>query len=896
MPLTPGRRLGPYEVVGAIGAGGMGEVYRARDTKLGRDVAIKALPDAVAADPERVTRFEREAQLLAALNHPHIATIHGIVEAEGGTFIVLELVDGESLAGRLTAGPIPVLEALAIARQIAEALQAAHLKGIIHRDLKPGNVMLTQDGRVKVLDFGLAKALDPPYGAHGSGPSSSPTFTSPATQMGMILGTAAYMSPEQAKGKAADRRADVWAFGCVLFEMLTGRRAFEGEDVTDTIGAVMRGEPDWSLLPPGLSAAVDTYLRRCLYKNPNDRVQDIGDVRLALDGAFDVPAAMPPAVALAAPRPSGGLIGAAVALAILTGATGWLLKPAGATPPVPIRRFTITPGPAPLAIANTNRDLALTPDGTAIVYIVGQGSSRQVYVRRLDSLTATALRPADRYFEPFVSPDSRWVAFIDETDYTLRKMLLSGGSPVTVATVGREMLGAAWARDDTIVYATVDGLWRVPAAGGVPVAIAKPAAARGELAYGWPEILPDGKTVLFSIRAGSRANDVAIAAVDLQGGTPRVVIPAGTSARYSATGHLLYIAEGALRAVSFDPVRVAVRGDAVPVVEGIAAKGSGAADCAISADGTIVYLAGFGADARRQLVWLDRDGTRQPVNAPPRAYALARVSPDGTRVALEVRDQQADIWVWDIARETLTRLTNDAGFDGLPVWTRDSRAIVFNSARRGPLNMFVQAADGSGEVRRLFESAVPTAPTSITPDGQHVIFSVDRGDTQQDIMRVPLDGGRAPEPILVTRANERNAEVSPDGKWLAYESDESGQTEIYVRPFPAVQTGRWQVSYGGGAQPAWASGGRELVYVTKDARLAAVGVVADTVFTASKPKDVTASQVYASIAARSYDVSPDGRRFLVIEPVPAGTGDSQSASISVVLNWADELKRLLPRR
>jgi len=905
MALAGGSRVGIYEILAPIGAGGMGEVYRARDTKLGRDVAIKALPDSLLVDAERITRFEREAQLLAALNHPHIATIHGIVEADpstgsvrsGASFIVLELVEGESLATRLERGAIPVAEALGIARQIADALQAAHLKGIVHRDLKPANVMLTPEGRVKVLDFGLAKALDPADGGVTPTPylANSPTFTSPATRIGMILGTAAYMAPEQAKGKAVDKRADVWAFGCVLYEMVTGHRPFEGEDVTETIASVMRDEPDWSRLPPDLPPVIDRYLRRSLQKNPNERVQDMGDMRLALDGAFDVPPGVQAPSGAVARWTLRRVAGLAVAAAVVAAGAAWMLKPQAPIGPAPTRRFTFTPAPEPLVLPSTKRDVAILPDGSAIVYFGRAGSPRQVYMRRLDALAATPLRAAERFFEPFVSPDGRWIAFNDEADYTLRKMSVSGGAPVAVATVGTEILGGTWGPDDTIVYATSAGLFRVPAGGGTPVSVAAPDQPRGEFAYAWPEYLPGGKAVLFTIRSGARFNDAAIAALDLDTHKVKVLMRGGTNPKYSPTGHLLYVAEGTLRAVGFDAARLELRGEAVPVVEGIVAKAAGGANVVLAADGTLAYVSGTMVGAERRLVWINRDGTREPLPTPPRAYTAVRISPDGTRLALEIRDQQGDIWIWDMARETMTRLTVDPSFDGGPVWTRDGRRLLFGSTRQGGLNVFAQPADGTGEAKRLFESRNADNPTSITPDGTRLIFRRDGGveaGNLSDIMVVPLEGARTPVPLLATRANEQNGEVSPDGRWLAYDADDSGQLEVYVRPFPEVQNGRWQVSYGGGAHPAWGAGGRELFYVRSDGRLLGAPVAPETAFKAGTPKVVVQSPVFAAFIQRSYDVSPDGRRFLVIERVEGAV--SQSPSITVVLNWTEELKKLLP--
>ncbi|MSO84307.1 MAG: serine/threonine protein kinase, partial [Acidobacteria bacterium] len=546
MALAVGSRIGSFEIGTLLGAGGMGKVYRVRDTRLNRDVAIKILPESVALDRDRLARFKREAQVLAALNHPHIAAIYGLEEAEGILALVLELVEGPTLADRIAQGPIAVDEAIPMARQIAEALEAAHDQGIIHRDLKPANIKVRDDGSVKVLDFGLAKALGPPEGGHyvpqgggavGRGVRLEPdltnaaTITSPAmmTGIGMILGTAAYMAPEQARGKVVDKRADVWAFGCVLYEMLTGHRACPGEDLTETIASVVKGEPDWSALPATLPPTLRVYLRRCLQKNPRDRVHGIGDMRLAIDGAFDVPAPPPQSAgAIAPPRPwrSPTVAGGAIVLILISVAATWWLKPPAAERPAPLRRFVVSTGQAALGIATINRDVAITPDGSRLVYFAGVGGKRQLYVRALDALEGTPIRQADRFFEPFVSPDSRWVGFNDEADYMLRKMPIGGGPPVTITAVGPEMLGATWGPDDTILFATTEagtGLRRVPAGGGTPTVLTTPDKARGEIQHSWPEFLPGGRAILFTIQSGQRGEDFQIAAFDIESGQTKIL-------------------------------------------------------------------------------------------------------------------------------------------------------------------------------------------------------------------------------------------------------------------------------------------------------------------------------------------------------------------------------------
>jgi serine/threonine-protein kinase len=674
--------------------------------------------------------------------------------------------------------------------------------------------------------------------------------------------------------------------------MLTGRRAFGGEDATDAITAIMRDEPDWTRLPggrDGLSPVAERYLRRCLEKNPAERVQDMGDLRLALNGAFDVPATTS---APAAPVPSlnARSVAAAIVLAIAAGAAAWALKPAPPQPPAPVRRFTVTPSPS-LVVANTNRDIAITPDGKAIVYFAIQGASREMFVRRMDALAPTAVHDAFECFEPTVSPDSQWVAFSDERDFTLRKVLLSGGSATPIASIRREMRGASWGDDDTIVYATIEGLWRVPASGGVPASIATPDRSRGEAEYAWPELLPGSGAVLFTIGMAGGPGDTAVAVRDLKSGATKVLVHGATSPHYSRTGHLLYVSEGALRAVGFDMGALEIRGTAVTVAEGVAAKASGGADAVIAGDGTLAYVAGI-SSVQRRLVWIDRGGARTVLPAPLRGYVAPRISPDGTRIALDVRGQKADIVIWDIARQTLSQLTDTSSFDGLPVWSRDGRRIFFASGRNGTLNVFSQAADGSAPAQELFKSATVAQPNSITPDGMHLLYRNETATSSSDIMMVSLQGTITPSPVLATKATELNGEVSPDGRFLAYQSNESGTEEVWVRPFPGVQSGRWQISANGGTKPAWAAGGRELYYVSPDSHLFRVDVTSAPAFRAGTPTLAIETPIFQRVQPRTYDVSPDGRRMLIIEAV--GNGESQLNTITVVSGQGDELKRLLP--
>ena len=904
MALTAGTRLGPYEITALIGAGGMGEVYRARDSRLQRDVAIKVLPELFAGDADRLARFQREAQVLASLNHPNIAAIHGLEEADGIRALVLELVEGDTLADRIARAPIPLDEALPIATQIADALEAAHEAGVIHRDLKPANVKITPTGHVKVLDFGLAKMRDPV----SSGPevSQSPTITTPAmmTGVGTILGTAAYMSPEQARGKPVDKRADIWAFGCVLYEMLTGRRAFEDEDISLTLSKVLRLEPDFDALPTDTPANVRQALRVCLRKDPKQRVQAIGDVRLAMQGAFEtaVPRSAEP---LAAPalhvwqRPLPAALVAAV-VAVVSGLGVW----AAVRPDVPaprLARFEVSlPASETLALAASDHDLAISPDGRHVVYRAASAGRSFLAVRAIDELVARPLQGlSGAVYGPFISPDGAWVGFSDESDGTLKRVSILGGPAVRICVTGAGaagIAGASWGEDGTIVFApgSSGGLRRVAASGGEPEELTK--LASGETQHAWPEMLPGGRAVLFTI-LGAGIENAQIAVLDLETGQQKVLLPGGSYPRYSSTGHIVYGIGGTLRAVPFDLGRLEVTGTAVPVLEQVVTKDSGAADFALALDGALVYLSGTGpAAVRRTLVWVDRMRREEPVPAPERSYFYPRISPDGTRVALAISDQELDIWTWDFARRTLTRLTFDPGQDSYPVWMPDGRRLIFSSARSGVSNLFWQAADGTGAVERLTEGPNLQLPHAITPDGTRIVFRETATTTGVDIMLMPLQPQRSAQPLVQTMFQERNAEIASDGRWIAYESTESGRSEIYVRPFPDVDGGRWQVSTGGGRTPLWSRNGQELFYLSLEGVVMGVRVETGPSWRSGTPEPILEGQYYYSVAGngRTFDIAPDGRRFLMIKEGGADAATAPQNRIVFVQHWVEELKRLVP--
>jgi hypothetical protein len=891
--LAAGVRVGAYEIVAPLGAGAMGEVYRASDTKLNRIVALKVLPERFALDPDRSARFTREAQLLARLNHPNIAAIYGLEESHGAQALVLELIEGPTLADRI--GSISVHEALTIARQIAEALEAAHEKGIIHRDLKPANIKIARDGVVKVLDFGLAKVWD---GAPQSDLSGSPSLT--ATDLGerTILGTPAYMSPEQARGQLLDRRTDIWAFGCVLYEMLTGRVPFGGDTISDTFAAILDREPDWAALPATVPTAVRTVIRRCLEKDGRQRIADISVAQFVFDDLADVASAGAPGPSAAiAPRPPlwrrmAILSGTWLAGVAMAGIAVWFAV--RSTAPPRVSRLLITP-PSVSAPSVTilGYSLALTPDGTHVVYVGANNTA--LFVRALDRLDATSVTGFADSYGPFISPDGQWIGFFEGVS-ALKKVAITGGPAVTVGRPGGTAVGASWGPDGTIIFATNDrttGLRRIAEAGGEPTALTRPNRAAGEDDHLWPEILPGGQAVLFTITAATGGlNQAQVAVLDLRTGTQTVLIRGASRARYVSTGHLVYVAAGRLHAVAFDLARLAVVGAPVTVQPEVPAD----AGWAVAADGTLVYVVGGVLEVPRSLVWVDRQGQETPIPAPPRDYAFPRLSPDGTRLALYIPDQEIDIWLWDVARAALTRATFDRGVDIYPVWPPDGRQLLYSSVRAGGVNLFAQAANGSGGVTRLTTSPNVQHATSVTPDGTRLVFTETAPATGQDVMLLGLDGTRAVTPLVQTPFSERNGEVSPDGRWLAYEANDSGRFNIYVRPFPDVSSGYWQVSTDGGTRPLWARNSQELFYLNLTGALMRVGVARGPTWAATAPTRLFEGRYGAAAnqSGRTYDIAPDGKRFLMIK---AGASADQTAvptNLVVVQNWREELKRLVP--
>jgi serine/threonine protein kinase/Tol biopolymer transport system component len=896
MALAAGTKLGSYEVVAQIGAGGMGEVYQAHDTKLGRDVAVKVLPEAFAHDPERLSRFQREAKMLASLNHPNIATIHGLEQSGGTSYLVMELVPGDTLQQRVKRdGPVPVEEALTIAKQIAEALEAAHEKSIIHRDLKPANVKLTPEGKVKVLDFGLAKAFS--GDTANDDPSNSPTLSAAATMHGTILGTAAYMSPEQARGKACDKRTDIWAFGCVLYELLTGKQAFQAETTTEILASVLREDPDWQALPENTPLLIRALLRRCLQKEMNKRARDAGDARIEIEEAL----AAPVTAELTTAAPTKGIralwrrplilgLGSLLLGLVIASLATWNLKPSPALPSQPVSRMVINLPPGQqLAGLENGPAVALSPDGTHLVYVATQGGTQQFYLRALDSLEAKPIPGTEGAVSPFFSTDGQWLGFF--ADGKLMKVLVSGGAAVTL---GDALLprGASWGSQGMIAFSptNISVLLQVPDAGGTPQPLTR--LEKGEGSHRWPEFLPGDKAVLFA--AGPTAITFANSHVAVQSvgtGQRRNLVQGGMSPRYAPSGHLVYAQGGNLMAVPFDPQGLAFTGAAVPVVEGVQQSPvSGAAQYSFSATGSLVYVSGGVQSAQSKLVWVNRNGVEQPVAAPAHTYMAPRLSPDGRRVAVAITEQESQTWLYDLSRETLTRFTFEGNYNPVSVWTPDGKRIAFESNKEGPPNLFWQLADGSGSQERLTTSEYVNAPMSWSPDGQLLAFIELNPTTGFDIWVLKM-GDRKAQPFLRTRFNETAPRFSPDGRWLAYISDESSRFEIYVQPYPGPG-GKWQISTEGGTEPVWNPNGRELFYRSGN-KMMAVDIATQPSFVAGKPRMLfEGPYVPPPVPISNYDVSPDGQRFLMLKSTVST--EAAATQINVVLNWFEELKRRVP--
>lgn len=885
--MKPGARLGHYEILSAIGKGGMGEVWKARDTTLHREVAIKTLPEGFAQDADRLAMFEREATLLASLNHPNIAAIHGVEEHQGTRFLVLELVEGSTLADRLGRGAIPVEQSLKLALQIAEALEAAHEKGVVHRDLKPANIKVTPEGRVKVLDFGLAKALAPAS-------DDAPTLTAIPTQAGAIMGTPAYMSPEQARGEAAGRQVDIWSFGVVLYELLTGASPFGRPTTAETLASVLGTQPDYSVLPSDTPANARHLVRRCLEKDQKRRLQHMGDVRIEVEEALSAltteaaPGAAGVVAATGRLRRSAG----AIALAVLAGAAGWfLLHRSAATTPAAVVRLSIPslepPFPSPFGV----RHLAISADGSRVAY----ASANRLWIRRMGQNEAVAIQIGAS--NPFFSPNGEWVGFfVTGRETGLEKVPVLGGTPVSLVATSERPGGGTWRADGTIVFATSEGLYQVSENGGEPRLLVKPDLRRKERAYAWPQFMPDGRSVLFTIVPEDSIEGAQIAVLDSKTLETRIVLKGGSAARYASTGHLVYASGQTLKAIAFDPDTQQTHGDPVslPDVEIATTPDNGAAEFAVSETGTLLFITpNAPGQLLRTLSWVDRQGKEEPLALEPGRYQYPRISPDGTRVALDIPGANRDIWIWNLQRPSLTKLTSGPTEDMLPVWSLDSRRVFFASDWTGNFDVYSQAADGATMDRVEFAGPGFDAPTALTPDGTRLLVREDF----KDLSMLNLARHDRLEPLLHNEFNHWLADVSPDGNWIAYESDESGgRMEIFLRPFPNVSGRREKVSIDGGRYPMWGpKGSSELFYVDLNGGMMAASVTLSPSLTLGRvTKLFDWEKPPRGTSGLLYDISPVDGRFLITKPTTEGS--DRAVNISVVLNWFEELRERVALR
>ena len=864
MPIQSGTHLGPYEIISAIGAGGMGEVYRAHDPKLGRDVAIKVLPEVFANDAQRMARFQREAKVLASLDHPNIASIYGLEDSGGTRALVMQLVEGPTLADRIKAGPIPVDESVRIAKQIADALEYAHERGIIHRDLKPANVKVTNDDAVKVLDFGLAKALEgDPLSLDIS---TSPTISRMATMQGVLLGTAAYMSPEQAKAKSVDRRADIWAFGCVLYEILTGKQTFTGETVTDTLASVIKEEPDWSQLPAGTPMRVRVLLQRCLQKDPKQRLRDIGDARISLDE-------------------------------ILSGAPD-LTSVADQTPVAPTQlfRFKISV-PERMALAASGV-LALSPDGRQLAFAAaGADGVVRLWIRSLDSLEVRPLLGTESAaFPPFFwSPDSRYVAF--DAGGKLKKIDVSVCLPQTVCDTAGLVVGGSWNRDGVIIFgSSTAGLMRVPSNGGSASPLTTLNSSRGEVRHVLPSFLPDGRHFIY-VRSSNKPENYGIyigsldAAPEEQDSKPLLGTKFGAAyvpSPGAGPGQLLFVRDGKLFAQPFDARRLELSGEPISVAEQVATFLDGALFSA-SANGILVYRGGGSHGG--QLTWFDRRGKRLGTVGVPGAYLTVALSLDGTRAAVSRLDANPALWLVDLSRGTAARFTFGSSAALLGTWSPDSTRIIFASG--STMDLYQKSASGVRDAELLLETNEPKWPMNCSQDGRFLLYTtMNPKTTKRDLWLLPLEGEKTPFPLLSTEFNHRNGQLSPDGRWLAYTSDESGRDEVYVRTFSpessgaASDEGKWLLSTHGGSEPQWRGDGKELYYLAPDRNVMAVECVTTPVFVAGPPKALFAAPQSTATFPYGWDVTPDGKRFLF-----SAQEEQKEAPFTVVLNWTSLLKK-----
>jgi Tol biopolymer transport system component len=891
MTLQPGSKLGPYEITSSLGAGGMGEVFRARDTKLGRDVALKTLPAAFAHDADRLARFKREASVLASLNHPNIAAIYGFEDLPGSPALVLELVEGPTLADRLVAGPLPIAHALAIARQIADALEAAHEQGIVHRDLKPANVKVRPDGTVKVLDFGLAKATDPGSGVHVD-LLTSPTITSPAmTGMGVILGTAAYMSPEQAAGRPIDKRADIWSFGVVLWEMLTGQRLFDGgETVSHVLADVLRADIPHTKLPPTTPAPIRELLRRCLERDVKARLRDIGEARIVIGECLANPSASHNGSS-ATRGGSATFQWAAVSVALISlaaAATIGVIHFRERAPQERTMRFQIAPPEA------TSADVVeFSPDGRSLALLAGG----RLWIRSLDSLTARSLAGTEGASFPFWSPDGAYLAFFAQGK--LKKIAVDGGPAQTLcdASAGR---GGTWNQNGVIVFSpgSSGALYRVSAAGGAATPITKTSGS-----HRYPHFLPDGRHFLYLARQGAETKGISLGSLD--GAPPVRLFPDDSDAIYAASlspgssagvpGYILFVRQTTLMVVPFDPISLTTLGEAVPLAEQVGAiAGTGFGQFSASTNGALAYANVI--QGRRDFMWKDRTGKQLGQRFPAGDWPDFRLSRDEQRIVFSTFEAgNQDIWIRDLARGIRSRLSFDAAQDNLPIWSPDGLRVLWPSNRGGgAYNLYIKSASGEGQETVLLKLGTPTGwATDWSRDGRFILYQIPGEMTGQDLWIAPRDDRKKdveekPYPYLQGQFDEQNGTFSPDGRWVAYSSNESGVDEVYVQSFPA-SGGRWQVSTGGGITPRWKGDGTELFYIAADRNLMAAPIrTAGASFEPGTPTRLfTVPPIQGIVNRDEYAISADGTRVLL--SVPAG--DATAALVTVVLNWQQAIQK-----